>query len=128
MSNRTEADPNDFPRCPNTHANGVCMYVGPCLTCAGNRARYKTNLTPSDRMMRAHNLGLAMRARQDADRKLFDVALSIDIPRPPRSELRAAALDYAAACLLESGEANTTNAAIVLQSMAEVHRSPEVPK
>lgn len=25
-------------RCPNTAENGVCMYVGPCLTCSNNRA------------------------------------------------------------------------------------------
>ncbi len=31
---------DDFiPRCTNTDARGVCMYVGPCLECSNARAR-----------------------------------------------------------------------------------------
>lgn len=37
MSNRTATD--TFQTCPNCDRNGVCMYPGPCLTCAINRSR-----------------------------------------------------------------------------------------
>lgn len=30
---------DSIPRCSNTNAEGVCMYVGPCLECSTNRAR-----------------------------------------------------------------------------------------
>jgi len=30
---------DSIPRCSNTNASGVCMYVGPCLECSNNRGR-----------------------------------------------------------------------------------------
>lgn len=39
VSNRKATD--TFERCPNTNAAGVCMYIGPCLSCYDARARQR---------------------------------------------------------------------------------------
>lgn len=44
--NRTSTDHPDFPRCPSTRGNGTCMYAGPCLTCAVNRATFRPDCDP----------------------------------------------------------------------------------
>lgn len=39
ISGNRRGNHDAIPRCSNTNAEGVCMYVGPCLECSNNRGR-----------------------------------------------------------------------------------------